>query len=255
MDKLLSLKKIPARQKATSEKRPLHNKHSRSSEGSPLVRASLLSTSWALSPASNSCARENSSPSAWLTLSPLLGLHTAVSPRALFELARATRTHSQKLGDLQQQKLTDHLDDRFKVRESAGLAPSEALRDDVFHAPLRALLASGNLSCSLDWKGITWSLSAILSAFLFTYVLSRCMPVSTFPPFNKDTSHIRGFPSGLVVKNLLANEGDLGSIPGLGRSPGGGHGNPLQYYCLENPHGERSLMGYSPWDCKELDMT
>ena len=42
----------------------------------------------------------------------------------------------------------------------------------------------------------------------------------------------------LVVKNLPANAGDIrdtGSIPGLGRSPGGGHGNPLQYSCLENP--------------------
>ena len=42
----------------------------------------------------------------------------------------------------------------------------------------------------------------------------------------------------LVVKNLCANAGDKrdsGSIPGLGRSPGGGHGNPLQYSCLENP--------------------
>ena len=42
----------------------------------------------------------------------------------------------------------------------------------------------------------------------------------------------------LVVKNLPANAGDVidaGSIPGLGRSPGGGHGNPLQYSCLENP--------------------
>ena len=41
-----------------------------------------------------------------------------------------------------------------------------------------------------------------------------------------------------MVKNTLANAGDLrdaGSIPGLGRSPGGGHGNPLQYSCLENP--------------------
>ena len=41
----------------------------------------------------------------------------------------------------------------------------------------------------------------------------------------------------LVVKNLAANAGDLGSedsIPGSGRSPGGGHGNPLQYSCLEN---------------------
>ena len=38
-------------------------------------------------------------------------------------------------------------------------------------------------------------------------------------------------------------------------SPGGGHGNPLQYSCLENPHGQRSLAGYSPWGHKELDMT
>ena len=39
----------------------------------------------------------------------------------------------------------------------------------------------------------------------------------------------------LVVKNLPANAGDTSMIPGLGRSPGGGHGNPLQYSCLENP--------------------
>ena len=44
-------------------------------------------------------------------------------------------------------------------------------------------------------------------------------------------------------------------IPGLGRSCGGGHGNPLQYFCLENPHGQRSLVGYSPWGCKESDTT
>ena len=47
-----------------------------------------------------------------------------------------------------------------------------------------------------------------------------------------------GFPEVLVVKNLPANAGnirDLGSIPGSGRSPGEGHGNPLQYSCLENP--------------------
>ena len=41
----------------------------------------------------------------------------------------------------------------------------------------------------------------------------------------------------------------------LGRSLGGGHGNPLQYSCLENPHGQRSLAGYSPWSLKELDTT
>ena len=49
--------------------------------------------------------------------------------------------------------------------------------------------------------------------------------------------------------------GDLGLIPGLGRSPGGGHGNPLQYSRLENPHGQRNLVGYSPWGHKELVTT
>ena len=45
-----------------------------------------------------------------------------------------------------------------------------------------------------------------------------------------------------------------GFNPGLGRSPGGGCGNTLQYSCLENPHGQRSLVGYNPWDHKESDM-
>ena len=52
-----------------------------------------------------------------------------------------------------------------------------------------------------------------------------------------------------MVKNPPANAGevkDAGSIPELGKSPGGGHGNPLQYSFLENPHGQRSLAGYSP---------
>ena len=52
----------------------------------------------------------------------------------------------------------------------------------------------------------------------------------------------------LMVKNLPANAGnirDMGSTTGLGRSPRGGNGNPLQYSCLENPHEQRSLVGYS----------
>ena len=58
-----------------------------------------------------------------------------------------------------------------------------------------------------------------------------------------------------LVKNPACNVVDLGSIPGLGRSPGRGHSNPFQYPCLENPYGQRSLVGYSPRDHKELDMT
>ena len=48
--------------------------------------------------------------------------------------------------------------------------------------------------------------------------------------------------------------GNTDSIPGSG-IPGGGHGNPLQYSCLENPHEQRSLVGYSPWGHKESDTT
>ena len=62
-----------------------------------------------------------------------------------------------------------------------------------------------------------------------------------------------GFPGGSDSKESACNMGDLGLIPGLGRSPGEGHGNPLQYSCLENPHGQRSLVGHSPWGPKELD--
>ena len=58
-----------------------------------------------------------------------------------------------------------------------------------------------------------------------------------------------------MVKNSPVNAGDAGWIPGLGRSPGGGHGNPLQYFCLENPHGQRSLAGYSSQGRKEADAT
>ena len=64
-----------------------------------------------------------------------------------------------------------------------------------------------------------------------------------------------GYPGGSDGEESACSAGDLVSIPGLGRSPGGGHGNPLQYSCLENPHGQRSLEGYSPWGRKESDTT
>ena len=64
----------------------------------------------------------------------------------------------------------------------------------------------------------------------------------------------RSFPGGTVVKNLPANAGDIEDaslIPGLGRSPGGGHGNPLQCSCLENPMVRgawwATVHGFSPW--------
>ena len=77
-------------------------------------------------------------------------------------------------------------------------------------------------------------------------------------PWGRDklpTPVFLGFPGGSDGKESACNSGDLGSISGLERSPGGGHGNPLQYSCLENPHGQRSLVGCSPWGCKESDTT
>ena len=64
-----------------------------------------------------------------------------------------------------------------------------------------------------------------------------------------------GFPGCSDGKESACNVGDLGLIPRLGSSPGGGHGNPLQYPYLENSHEQRSLAGYSPWGHKESDMT
>ena len=63
------------------------------------------------------------------------------------------------------------------------------------------------------------------------------------------------FPGGSDGKESTCNAEDLGLIPGLGRSLERGLGNPLQYSCLENPHGQRSLVGYSPWGHKGSDTT
>ena len=57
-----------------------------------------------------------------------------------------------------------------------------------------------------------------------------------------------------MVKNLPSIQ-EPGFNPGLGRSLGEGNGNPLQFSCLKNPHGQRSLVGYSPWGRKESGIT
>ena len=64
-----------------------------------------------------------------------------------------------------------------------------------------------------------------------------------------------GFPNGSDVKESACNAGDLGSISGSEISPGGENGKPLQYSCLENPRGQRSLASYNPQGCKESYMT
>ena len=68
-----------------------------------------------------------------------------------------------------------------------------------------------------------------------------------------------GFPGGTNDKEpsyqCRLDIRDVGSILGLGRSPGDGNSSPLQYSCLENPHGQKSLAGYGPWGRKKSDTT
>ena len=64
-----------------------------------------------------------------------------------------------------------------------------------------------------------------------------------------------GFPDSSAGKESNCNAGNPGSIPGSGRSPAEGIGYTLQYSCLENPRGQMSLVGYSPWGHKESDTT
>ena len=99
------------------------------------------------------------------------------------------------------------------------------------HLPCKQGVMSSNLTISTGYsrKSIHSTYSGErgkLAGSRFSLVLF------VFPKASK------GFPGGTMVKNLPANAGDtgdMGSIPGSGRSPGGGHGNPLQYSCLENP--------------------
>ena len=74
----------------------------------------------------------------------------------------------------------------------------------------------------------------------------------------EDIVHIQGFPGGSVVKESDCNAGDAGDtgvIPGLGRSPGGRHGNPIQYSCLENPMDRGGWQGTVHGVTEESDMT
>ena len=66
----------------------------------------------------------------------------------------------------------------------------------------------------------------------------------------------KGFPGGSDSKESACNMENLGSIPGLGRSPGGGHSNPpTPVFLLGEFHGQRSWAGYNPWGRKESDTT
>ena len=78
-------------------------------------------------------------------------------------------------------------------------------------------------------------------------------PVPHF--FTLHTYAYLAIPAGSDGKESACNRGDPGLIPGSGRCPGERHGNPLQYSCLATSHGQRSLVGHSPWGRKESDVT
>ena len=114
-----------------------------------------------------------------------------------------------------------------------------------------------------DNNGYIWQTQASVVAQLVKKIHLQCRWPWFYSwigkdPWRRDSLPIpvfMGFLGGSDGKESICNVGDLGSIPGLGRSPGGGHGNPLQYSCLENPHGQMRQVGYSSWGCKESDTT
>ena len=99
--------------------------------------------------------------------------------------------------------------------------------------------------CLLPEKKVMTNIDSILESRDIT-LLTKVRIVQTV---------VLGFPGGLEGKASACNAGDPGLIPGSGRSPGEGNGNPPQYPCLENPMDGGAGVGYSPWGHKESDMT
>ena len=96
---------------------------------------------------------------------------------------------------------------------------------------------------------IVWTKWLLILSFSFAKLFefpSLCIISWVLVHLHTCTHIFRDFPSGSEVMNPPANTGDMGSVPGSGRSPGGEHGNPLQCSCL---------VGFSPWGHKQLDTT
>ena len=98
--------------------------------------------------------------------------------------------------------------------------------------------------------------SHILLELLLIFEAHTDLPL--LPVFTTASVNLGASQVAPVVKNLLASAGGIrvmGSIPGVRWSPGGGHGNSLQYSCLENPMNRGAWRGYRPWGCPESDTT
>ena len=134
--------------------------------------------------------------------------------------------------------------DKTNVQESASLHCSQ-----IFSFPGNTLYLM--LTITMEWCRGT--LSFRCQSWLVHSSL-EC-PVHSQLCENKHSRDFLGFPGGSDGKDLPTMQETWGSITGLRRSPGGGRENPLQYSCLENPHGQRTLVGCSLWGRKESDTT
>ena len=116
------------------------------------------------------------------------------------------------------------------------------------HAPLVALFVIVNSFSHVTQGSFTPKYCSPDTIFFFAHFQS-------LSPLSTTNWHVPSIPAGSDGTESACSVEDQGSIPGLGSSPGGVHGNPLQYSCLENAHGQRSLASCSPRDWKESDMT
>ena len=108
---------------------------------------------------------------------------------------------------------------------------------------------------SRNWKSLRGSLHGSLHGNFVVYLWALLACLEWGLELGLHIFPLGHFSGGSDSKESACNAVHLALIPGMGRSPGGGHGSPLQYSHLENPHGQRSVAACSPWGCKESDMT
>ena len=134
-------------------------------------------------------------------------------------------------------------------KTSLYLCSNACLYTDIFYKTLVLLLAL---------NGILWLLSitkATISEIFGHSLLFNSLFFNWFISIISKHVIVSYYSDGSYGKESSCTAGDPASIPWLARYPGEGNGYPLQYSCLENAHGQRTLVGYSQWGHKELDMT
>ena len=143
----------------------------------------------------------------------------------------------------------------MKVKSESEIAQSCPTFSDPMDCSLPGSSIHGIFQARvLEWGAVAFSAykSKLLLFSVFCLFVCFLISVIYFSPVEIWFSCSFGGSDG---KESTCNEGDLGLIPWLGRSPGGGHGSPLQNSFLETPHGQTNLVGYNPWGRKESETT